>query len=308
MFSPVPPQAGQVSFGPVFTHSGLPGMIFPRPLQVMQASLRELITSRIRSRLRISAVRRSSGKLSGLVTFSSRSNGAGEYLFVGPAKRDSVGNLASRHAGFFAPLSNRHCFAVARQAAIRSAISRLFLASGPAAIVRRVIALVIVAFNLVRLGRAFSHIGKEVLKVVPAIADGDSTASVAGIGDVTATLTPAQHRSPAFVGNGFGHTVRPASVRCFPFADAATANGHSFHQFPAVGQPRVSAFTSASPDKHSVLVPASKFQNSQFAERLPIEGFRLVELGSGCRLRWVDDWLMIHAGSLLARRDIHNGK
>src|SRR5580700_2153945 len=64
-------------------------------------------------------------------------------------------------------------------AAVRPPVAHLLLEGRPATVARFVVALVVDAVQR-KVGRAFTHIGEEVLEAAPALANGDTSTAVAG--------------------------------------------------------------------------------------------------------------------------------
>lgn len=112
-----------------------------------------------------------------------------------PAALEPGMNALIGYSGSPCPLSRRKRDAVVLQRINPLLIAALFYRWRPAAIVWAVWAVVVVALNAVALGWCFTHVGKEQLKAIPSLADGDSSASVARvILTFLAQAAPAHHR------------------------------------------------------------------------------------------------------------------
>lgn len=110
-------------------------------------------------------------------------------------------------AGIFGPSRDRLRTSDVGKQGIRSSVTRLLLSSGPAAVARLVISIVVDAVDGVIRRRASAHVGDEVLEDLPAWIDHDAAAGV------SAVLTTAfAHVSP---GSPFRRTTEAVlEVRC----------------------------------------------------------------------------------------------
>ena len=88
-----------------------------------------------------------------------------------------------------------------------AAIRVLFLAGGPAAVPRLVVAARVDAVDGVVLAGSLAHVGEEIHEVAPPVTDDDSARAVTGVGSVTWGVAPSMHGRPCGVGNGLRKTV-----------------------------------------------------------------------------------------------------
>lgn len=112
-----------------------------------------------------------------------------------PAALEPGMNALIGYADAPRPLSRRERNPIVLQSVNPLLIAALLYRRRPAAIIWAVRAVVVVALNAVALGWRLPHVGKEQLKAIPSLADGNSSASVARI--VLACLAkaaPAHHR------------------------------------------------------------------------------------------------------------------
>lgn len=104
-------------------------------------------------------------------------------------------NALVGYASASCPLSRRKRHAVVLQRVNPLLIAALLYRWRPAAVVRAVWAVVVVALNAVELGWSFTHVGKEQLKTIPSLTDSDSSTSVARvILTFLAQAAPPHHR------------------------------------------------------------------------------------------------------------------
>lgn len=114
-------------------------------------------------------------------TLRARNSGSGESGWQRPAFFEAIRNGASHKAEPLIPVSNGERFSVMGQEHAVGSIATLLSRSGPAAILRRVMAVIINAVKLM-LGRcATSHVGKEIVEGHPAITDRDAATTIPGI-------------------------------------------------------------------------------------------------------------------------------
>ncbi len=85
------------------------------------------------------------------------------------------------NSNFFAPLSYGQRARVMGQPNVASLIARLLTSRRPSAVLRAIAFFVVDAINLVLGRRAVAHVGVEVFKFTPPVADDDSSASVVNI-------------------------------------------------------------------------------------------------------------------------------
>lgn len=89
-----------------------------------------------------------------------------------------------------------------------SAVSNLLCISGPAAIFGRVRTIVVDAVDAVFRSRSLSHICEEVGKVIPSLANSDSSPAVLWVGAVIDIPAPTVNSEPDFMRRGQGCAVR----------------------------------------------------------------------------------------------------
>jgi len=100
--------------------------------------------------------------------------------FDGPAPVSAVGNNAAIYAGNPCPLYERPRFAIEGDCAVCSRVVCLLAQGGPAAVFRRVIAVIVNAIQR-KTRQRISHICVERLKAIaPSITDGDASSTIVG--------------------------------------------------------------------------------------------------------------------------------
>jgi len=100
-----------------------------------------------------------------------------------------------RESQLLTPLSHGFRFTVERDKSIVAAIVVLLLVGCPSAVIRNITQIVVDSFQR-HICRPLAHVGKEIRKSQPRIADGNSATSVTGICSVGWFRTPAYHTSP----------------------------------------------------------------------------------------------------------------
>ncbi len=208
--------------------------------------------------------------------------GLGQDAFDRPAKVDSILESSSMDTHSFGPLGNAKAFAVECQYRLRATVAGLFLACRPAAIVRRVVAVVIAAVDLVRLRRAFSHVVQKRLKrFTPTIAYRNASTAVARVADVARRFASPNHRTPTLVCRRFVHAVGSATLGCDFAMKAATALFGPSPQNRAVGSTFRAAITPAMPDQQLSASTPSKPGDHQTAKPFTGQVTRIVKGWSG---------------------------
>lgn len=125
---------------------------------------------------------------------------------------------AIRKIKFFRPSRQSHRLPVERQNNIVGSIVHLRITSGPCAIFRTVVAIIVHALNLMPIWRK-SHIFKECLERGPALADLDPASAVVGEAFDVRIAASIDHCSPAPVNRAVAHSMRSAS-----FSDRSPAS------------------------------------------------------------------------------------
>ena len=98
---------------------------------------------------------------------------------------------------FLAPLRDCGGFVVDGQQSARTPVVGLFDTCGPAAILWRVVTVVVLAFNRVLRAGTWSHISQEGRETLsPLWAHGDASAAIASVSVVGLEITPAIHGGP----------------------------------------------------------------------------------------------------------------
>jgi hypothetical protein len=108
---------------------------------------------------------------------------------------------------FFGPLLKR--FAAVPNG--NASIPHLFLAGCPSAILRAIVAIIVIAFKLVIGTWARSHIRKEILKSLPSITNGDSATAIMMEKLYVGVLASSSHGGPSAPFGGVDHSVGNAS-------------------------------------------------------------------------------------------------
>ncbi len=126
--------------------------------------------------------------------------GCTERPFYRPSERDAAAKLTGVHAGETSPLGHGARFSVPTDELGRAFIVRLIDARGPAAILRRVRAVVVVSLNGVLRRGARPHVVQERREIVaPPVAHADATTSVVLVEGPLRVVTPLLNQSPHIV-------------------------------------------------------------------------------------------------------------
>lgn len=96
----------------------------------------------------------------------------------------------------FSPFSYTQCFIVPSQKNVGTRIPILFFASCPTAIFRTIGTIIIDTFNAVLWRRTHADISKEQAKIVPALGNNNTPATIARISSVLDVVTSGHHRFP----------------------------------------------------------------------------------------------------------------
>ncbi len=108
---------------------------------------------------------------------------------------DSRKDSSLRQAEPLAPFCYGESFAAVSDATIRSLITGLFFSCRPSAILRGIVTIVVDALDAV-LGRRITHVGIEVFKRLPTLADLNATRTVVMVRGAARILTSVFHTSP----------------------------------------------------------------------------------------------------------------
>lgn len=156
-----------------------------------------------------------------------------------------IGNSIAVNAETAAPVRNGVSLSVNRDLSDSGLVVVLLNPSRPFAVARLVMAFAIDSLQSVLGRRSRSHVGNEVREgVEPAVANVDSTASVARMGTNAAAFA---HGSPNAPFSGIAHSMRAKTGAGLVALKAAAAFGISVVQFVCWYVQRLSAFASANP-------------------------------------------------------------
>jgi hypothetical protein len=146
-----------------------------------------------------------------------------ERGFNAEAVRQTLVNRIRRHLQSSAPCRNRERFAVVRDHAVASLVLVLLLRRRPAAILRRVRAVVVAPIKRVQRRRTFAHVGEERGEIMlPSVAHHDAASAVAWIRRVVRIRTALLRARPALVRHRAALTVAVGDL-CDSLAHRAAA-------------------------------------------------------------------------------------
>ena len=144
-------------------------------------------------------------------------SGERQRFFGGPAKFQALVNLAPINAKRFRPFGERLGLAERMDEYAVALVSGLFRWSGPAAVIRAIVGIYVNAVNRVGAGWCGSHVGKEVLKLVPLLANLDSAPAVVWVILAAGIVAALHHVCPGLVFLGLlpdaGMAVRGVGFR-----------------------------------------------------------------------------------------------
>lgn len=156
-----------------------------------------------------------------------------------------IGNSIAVNAETAAPVRNGVGLSVNRDLSYSRLVVVLLNPSRPLAVARLVMAFAVDSLQSVLGRRSLSHVGNEVREgVKPAVANVDSTASVAWMGTKAAAFA---HRTPNAVFGRIAGSVRAKASAGLVALKAAAAFGVSAIQLVRGYVQRLSAFASANP-------------------------------------------------------------
>jgi hypothetical protein len=138
------------------------------------------------------------------------SAGDGEYLLHQPPATETFPHHGITHPSLLGPFGNTKSLALKSDQKVGTSIAHLFLVSGPAAVARFIVAIVVrKAINGVLWGWPRPHVGKEVLKgLQPVAANPDAATTIVWVQSIKAASL---HLPPNLV---FRHmVVTSASLR-----------------------------------------------------------------------------------------------
>jgi hypothetical protein len=114
----------------------------------------------------------------------------------------------SMNVGNFSPLSNREGFTIVSEESIIPFVAMLLLARRPAAVAWLIRPVVIDAVKRMLRRGSPSHIEKEILKLRPAVTNGDTSRAVVTIKLRSGATTAIKHLNPCLMLGSFIHAVR----------------------------------------------------------------------------------------------------
>lgn len=235
------------------------------------------------------------GSALGILAFWPWSTRSRQDSFHRPPEVKPILNLTWGKPRCFRPFHDQQRFSVVRQFVTAPPIAGLFAACCPSAIGRFIVAIVILAFDLVRFRWTLPHVLKECFKrLSPASTNGYPPSCILGEANIARGLTSANHRPPACISRGVRHSVRNASLRrCFS-TKASAALLLSRRQAVAVGERRSSARARALPDHQRTLVAPCESEHCQSRKRPSGKVRRsLVELRRSRGVNWIHDRLNV---------------
>lgn len=195
-------------------------------------------------------------------------SGERQRLFGRPAKFQPLVNLAPINAERFRPFGERLGLAERLNEYAVALVSGLFRRRGPAAIRGAVVGIYFNAVNRVGASWCGSHVGKEVLKFMPALANLDAAPAVACIVWAIGVMAALHHVGPGlvFLGllSGAGMAVRGVGFgSCLPLK-ASARSCVPVGQLRSINNGFSAAVTPAAP----VGSPTTNFRKFQHRERM----------------------------------------
>jgi hypothetical protein len=124
-----------------------------------------------------------------------------------PSEPESRPQCRPCYSDFFGPCRNALRSPIERQQSIVAFIAILLFPCRPSHVARLVVAIVFNALKCVLRRRPRSHVGVEVLKRQPPIADCDSATSVVIVGRVSCGAAACKNMAPHSVLRGISHAV-----------------------------------------------------------------------------------------------------
>lgn len=143
---------------------------------------------------------------------------------VRPSTAEALGYQVRASADAAAPLSHRQPLAVVLDKSVAAAIARLGRLVRPDAVLGRVRAGVVFAFQAVRSARSLSHVGKEGLETIsPSVRHRDAATSISRKLWEFAVVASALRSVPRSVFGSLGHPVRAVDTHVLANAAATQA-------------------------------------------------------------------------------------
>lgn len=130
----------------------------------------------------------------------------GKYLSCGPTKLKSSNNCISVNTSFFSPLLGRLCAALVCNTDVYFSVICLFFARGPLTVIWTVWAIIIKSIYCVFLWTR-PHVGLKRKKIIPLLADLNSSTAVSGIVSSSRCVAPGSHLKPDAVNRSFALPV-----------------------------------------------------------------------------------------------------
>ncbi len=129
-----------------------------------------------------------------------RFNRTGQSHLWRPSVCDYSGIQGARaDATFTSPYPDRLRLAEGSHLDIVALVVRLLSLSSPATVTRLVVAVIVAALNGVRFGRLSTHVRQKIPKVVPSLADLNSSPAVLGIEAGVRVSATTEHVRPSFI-------------------------------------------------------------------------------------------------------------
>lgn len=147
-----------------------------------------------------------------------------ENPFDGMTFRMPYPKAPIRQPKMLSPLRKRHGLAVVGKPDVAASVNALSFAARPLAIFLAVVTVIVKAFKGHALTRQ-PHIGEEVLKFVPPLANFNSPRSIVGKARHVRIVASAEHGIPQIVDRCFAHAVRSSSVSGRMLTGEAPAGG-----------------------------------------------------------------------------------
>lgn len=176
----------------------------------------------------------------------------GDGVTITPSGAHSIRNRILVYANNVGPFSDCFGLPMKNQPAIPTSVSCLCNSRGPFAVFGRVVAIVVDSFNRMFGRRSRPHVGvKSLERLIPSVANLDSSAAVAFPILTVAVAAPGTHPTPCVPFRRdhvfSSHAVRCAALSCLLRTEAATAYTASVAKRGAVNRNYLAAIAFAEP-------------------------------------------------------------
>lgn len=203
-----------------------------------------------------------------------------------PSGKDATLQRIRRHAQFLGPRRDALGFTVEGQVPVVAAVASLPLLSGPDAVSRLVIAVVILAFDADAVPIRFRpHVGEKRLEgSTPAFADYDSAPTVSVVCGIVGVGAATDYVRPRLVLSGLTLTVGRTSENSSFTREATATLRHSLGEVAAAELSCRPAFAAAEPSRLATLAP-DILQHGQASELLSGQVFHTGRESNRIRVR-----------------------